>query len=125
MAAALELGEAELRQPDGGEEQELDRLFDLLVGDAFRNGSRRSAAVVDEDVDAAESLERAVVEALQVGRVRHVAAHRQPADSLGLALEQLSPASEHGDVRALGRERLGNRQAHPRRGAANDRRPAR
>ena len=43
------------------------------------------------------------------------------ADSLGLALEHLAAAGEHGDVRPLLGERLGDRQPDPLRGPADDR----
>ena len=46
------------------------------------------------------------------------------AEPVGLALEQVAAATEHRDVRALADELLGNREAHARRGAADDRRPA-
>ena len=41
---------------------------------------------------------------------------------LGLALEEVAAAGEHRDVRALGGERLGDRETHARRRAADDRR---
>ena len=56
--------------------------------------------------------------------IGEVALDGESAEPFGLALEQVAPAPEHRDVRALGGERLGNREAHARRGAADDRRPA-
>ena len=114
MAAALELREAEPGQADRGEQEQLDGVLDLLVGEPDRRRPRRAAAVVDEDVDPAEGRERAVDQSLEVGRVGDVAAHRERAQALGFLLQQLAPAREHRDVGALGRERLRDRQAHPR-----------
>jgi len=72
--------------------------------------------------DAAESLQCAVDQSLQVGGVRDVAAHRERSEPLRLALEQLTAPREHRHVRALGGQRLRDRQADPRRGPADDRR---
>ena len=63
-------------------------------------------------------------EAVEVLGDREVALDGQSAEPVGLALEQVAAATEHGDVRALADELLGNREAHARRGAADDRRPA-
>src|SRR5438067_1496760 len=84
--------------------------------------ARRAAAVHDQDVERAEGLERPVHEALEILRVGEVAADGEGADTLGLALEQVAAAREHGDVRALLGERLRDREAHPGRRAADDRR---
>ena len=43
----------------------------------------------------------------------HVATYRERADSVGLLLELVAPAPEHGDVRALVGERLGGCEAEP------------
>src|ERR1041384_8244773 len=63
------------------EDQQLDGLFDVLVGEPDCGRAGRAAAVVDEDVDSAERLERAVDEGLEVGGVRDVAAHGEGASA--------------------------------------------
>src|SRR5439155_8914359 len=121
VSAPLELGKAEPRQADGRDQEQLDRLLDLLVGQTGGGRPRRAAAVVDEDVDAAEGLEGAVNEPLEVGGVGEVAAYSEAADALRFAGEQVAPAREHRDVRALGGECFRYREAHPRGGPADDR----
>ena len=81
----------------------------------------RAAAVVDQDVDPAEGLERPVDQPLEIGRIRHVAAHGEGAEPLGLLLEQVASPSEHRDVRAFAGQRFGDREADARGGAADDR----
>ena len=71
-----------------------------------------------------ERRARLVDEPLEIARARDVAAHGQPADPLGLALEHVAPPREHRDVRSLGGERLGGREPHPGGGAEDDRRTA-
>ena len=80
----------------------------------------RSASVVDQDVDPAEGFDRLLDESLEILRVRQVAADRQRAEPLGLALKDVAPAGEHRDVGALGGERLGDREPHSGGGAADD-----
>ena len=66
--------------------------------------------VVDDDVDAAESLDRLLDEALEVVRDCHVAADGERAEPICLALSVAAPG-EHRDIRALAGERLGDPQA--------------
>src|SRR5207248_2506459 len=96
VAAALKLWETELGQANDREQQQLDRLLDVVVGKPDRRAPRRPAAVVDEDVDAAEGRNSSVDEPFQVGRVRDVATYRKCAEPLGLAVENVPPAREHG-----------------------------
>ena len=110
-------------RPHGRDEQQRDRRLERLLGHLEGGAARRAAAVVDEDVDAAEGLDGAPHQPLAVLRVGDVAADRQAADPLGLALEHLAPAGEHRDVGALLGERFGDREADPLRGAADDRGP--
>ena len=79
---------------------------------------------MDDDVDAAESLDRLLDEALEVVRDCHVAADGEPAEPVRLALEGVAPPGEHGDIRALAGERLCDPQPDARRRAADDRRAA-
>jgi hypothetical protein len=118
-----EMGEAEVRQSDGGEQQELDGALDVIVGEARGGCARRAAAVVDEDVDPAERLERGLDQSLQVLWVGQVAADGQCSEPLRLALEQLAAAGEHRDVGALPGQRLGDCEADPGGRAADDRGP--
>ena len=115
--------QAEVRQADGREEQELDRRLDGVGLEAEGRCAGRAAAVVDEDVDPAEGLERPLHDALEVARIRQVAAHGEGADPLGLALEHVAAAGEHRHMRAFFGERFGDREPHPGRRAADDRRP--
>jgi hypothetical protein len=62
-----------------------------------------------------------VDEPLEVLRDGQVAADGERAEAVGLPLELVAPPGEHGDVRALGGECLGDSEAHPGGGAANDR----
>ena len=114
-------GRQRLVEADRREQQELDGALDGLVGELERGRSGRPAAVVDEDVDSAEGLERLLDESLEVLRVREVAADRQRGEALRLARELVAAAREHGDVGALGGERLCDREPHPGGGAADDR----
>ena len=103
-------------------QQERHRLVDALGREPGRGAGRRPAAVQDEHVEAAERADRRLHEALEVLRDREVALHAERAEALGLALEKVSSPPEHRDVRALGDEFLGDREAHPRGGPADDRR---
>ena len=116
--------EAEAHEPDGGEEQQLERRLEALVGDLGGGAGRRAARVPDEDVDAAERLHGALDQPLEVRRIRHVAAYGERAEPVRLALELVAPAREHRHVRALVGERLGGCEAEAGRSSADDRRPA-
>src|SRR5262249_30410578 len=94
------------------------------VGEAGGASGRRAAAVVDDDVDAAEGLDGRVHEPGQILEVANVPADREPSDPLGLLLEPLAVPSEHGDVGALACEALRARQPEAGGGAADDRRAA-
>ena len=59
-----------------------------------------------------KALDRLLDERARGRRDCHVAADGERADPLGLALEQVAPAREHRDVRALVGERLGDRETH-------------
>jgi hypothetical protein len=64
---------------------------------------------------------RAADGALEIGRVAHVAGHREGAEAYRLGLENVFPAREHDDVGAFLCERLGRREPEPGRCAADDR----
>ena len=53
--------EAKMRQTDGREQQELECPLDCLRVGVPGGAPRRAAAVVDEDVDAAERIGRSSV----------------------------------------------------------------
>src|SRR5205807_7463465 len=91
-AAALEVRSAEVRQPDRREEQQLDRRLDGCRVEVEGRAARRAAAVVHEDTDAAEGLECALDEALELARVRQLAADGERADPLGLPRENVAAA---------------------------------
>ena len=82
--------------------------------------ARRAAAVVDEDVDPAEGLERRLDEPCEVLRVPEVAADGKRSEAFGLSLEQVTAAREHRHVGAFGREGLGDREPDARGGSAHD-----
>ena len=50
--------------------------------------------------------------------------HGEASDLLGFTVQEVGPAGEHRDVRAFAAERPRDAEAHPRRCAADDRRPA-
>jgi hypothetical protein len=114
----------EVRQPDRRDQEQLDGCLYVFLGHLERGRARRAAAVVDEDVDAAERLERLLDEAFQILRVRDVAADGEGSEALRLACELIAAAREHGDVRAFRAQRLGGSEAHSGGRAADDRRPA-
>ena len=122
VSASAKLRQAEVGQADRREQQKLDGALHGLVGDLECGPARRAAAVVDEDVDSAERLDRLLDESREVLRVGQVAADRQPAEAIRLARELVAPAGEHGDVGTLGGERLRAREPDPGGGATDDRR---
>ena len=103
-------------------EQERHGLLDALGREPDGGSGRWAAAVEDEHVEAAERTDRRLHEALEVLRDREVALDGERTEALGLALEEIAAPPEHRDVGALGDELLGHREAHPRGGAADDRR---
>ena len=72
------------------------------------------AAVQNEHVDAAERGNGSLDKSLEVRRNRQVTAHPECADPIRLDVENLAAPREHRDVRPLQRERLRDRQSHPR-----------
>ncbi len=82
-----------------GDEQKLDGCLDRLLVHLERRRSRRTTGVVDDDVDHQRSPRRSSHENAQIGRHRHIAAHREVLRAaVGLAFEDVSAASEHRDV---------------------------
>jgi len=79
VAARLDVRQAEVRQADHREEEQLDRRLVGLGAETECGTTRRAAAVVDQDVDPAEGLERLLHEPLEIARRRDVAAHGQRA----------------------------------------------
>ena len=110
-------------EPDCRDEQQLDRLLDRLLVDGERRRSRRAAGVVDDDVDAAECLDRSLHEPLEVAGDRDVAADGESAQPIGLALEHVAPPREHRDVRAFLGQGFGDAEPDAGGRAADDRRP--
>ena len=106
------MGQTEVREPDRRQEQELDGALDVVVREVERGAPRRTATVVDEDVDPAEGLEGLLHQTLEILRICQVAADSEGSDPLGLARELVPAAGEHGDIRSLAGERLGDREAH-------------
>ena len=103
-----------------GGEHERHGLLDDLGRQLGRRARLGAAAVQDEHVEAAERAHRRLDEALEVLRDRQVALDGERAEPLRLALEHVSAPREHRDVRPFGGERLRGREAHARRGAADD-----
>ena len=121
-AALTEMGQAPADQRHVRGEEERDGLLDRLRRHRRRRPGRRPAPVQHEHVEAAERPHRRLHEPLEVLRDREVALDGERADPLRLALEELPAAREHGHVRPLGGEGLGDREPHPGGGAADDRR---
>src|SRR3954464_5657965 len=88
--APLQIGHREPGQANRGEEQQLDRFLDELVGQLERGSRRRAAPVVYDDVDPSERLDRRVHEPGQVLEVPDVAPNRKAADPARLLLERLA-----------------------------------
>ena len=107
-----------------GREEELERRLEAVVGHVAGLAGGRAARVPDEDVDAAERLECLRDEPLEICDVGDVAAHRERADAVGVALQLLAAPREHGHVRAFLGERLRGGEAEAGRGPADNRRPA-
>src|SRR5204862_5354343 len=105
------------------EQEQLDRILEVLVCDLDRGSGWWATAVVDENVDPAERLDRRVDEPRQRAGVADVAANGERAEPLRLPLECLAAAREHRDVCAFLRQRLRDSEADPGRRAADDRRP--
>src|SRR5439155_21139507 len=120
--AALEVRQAQVRQPNGRDEQEPDGGLDRLLVELERACARRAARVVDQNVDAAVRLDRHRDDPLRVERRRYVARDCERAQPIGLTLEHVLAPREHDDVRALLDQRFGDAEADSRRGAADDRR---
>ena len=118
------MGETEPDEPDGVEQQQVDRAPYVVVGQVASLDPRRAAGVHDEHIDAAEALDRRGDEPLEVGGIARVARDREPSQASRLALEHVAPPGEHGHVCALGRERLGDAETDPGGGAADDGRAA-
>ena len=109
--APLEVGQAQLHDADRRQEHQLDRVLQRLRRNLRARPRRRTGRVPDEDVEAAERLQRGRDRPLEVVRKRDVAADRERPDPVGLPLEHIPPPREHRDVCALARERLGGGQA--------------
>ena len=75
-ACALhEVRQAERHESNRRCEEELDGFLESLDGHADRRSGRRPAGVPDEDVDAAEGLDRSLDDCLEVAGIRDVAAN--------------------------------------------------
>src|SRR5262249_45336416 len=116
--------ETEARQPDDREEKQSDGGLDIVELELRGGESGRTAGVVHEDVDAAVPVNGSVHETFDVLAARDVTWNRERIQPLGFALEQVSSASEHDDVRAFFGQGLGDPEPDARRRAADDRRPA-
>src|SRR5919197_446590 len=121
VAALLEVGEAECGQPDDRQEQELDAALYRLGIRVDRRAAGWPAAVVDEDVDPAEGLDRPVDEPAEIARRADVAADGERCQTFRLALEHVAAPGEHGHVGTLAGQRRGDRKPHAGGGAADDR----
>src|SRR6476619_3637477 len=118
------MGETATDEGDVRREQQRDRLLDRRCADRRRLARRWATSVQDEDVDPTEGADGRLDEPLEMLGNREVTLYRERADTVGLPLQQLAPAAEHHDVRALRGKRLRGREAHSGRRAADDRRPS-
>ena len=108
-----QVGQGEPHEPDGRQQQQLVGRLELIVLQRRGCDRRRAAGVPDDDVDAAERLQRPLDETFKVGRVRDVAADSEGADPLRVQLQLLAAAREHRDVRTFGRQCLRRRKPEP------------
>ncbi len=120
-ALLLQVRQRGADERDGRAEEEPVRAVERVGIGVERAAGRRAAAVPDEDVEAAEALDRGRDGALEIGVVGHVAGDRDAAEARRVLLELVGAAREEDDVRALLRERLGAREPEPGRGAADER----
>ena len=104
--------QAEIRQPDGRDEEKGDGGLERFVTHLERRAAGRPAAVVDQHVHASERLDRLLDEPFAVLRVRDVALDGQRSDPLCLGRDDLPAAREHRHVHLLCGEGLGDREAH-------------
>src|SRR4051812_10979693 len=122
--ARPEVGEAEADEPDDGQQHELVGGLEAIVGDLGGRPRRRAAGVPDEHVDAAERLEGALDEPLEVRSVGHISTYGERAQAVRFTLELVASPGEHRHVGAFLGKRFRRGQAEPRSGSADDRRPA-
>ena len=104
-----------------GVEQELDRRLDGLGVDGRGGAGGGPPPLRTRTSMPPNASTVACDEALEVCGIGQVALDGERADPRRLALEHVAAAGEHRHVRALGGERLGDREAHALRGAADDR----
>src|SRR4051794_1673103 len=112
--------EAEAYERDSGShEQPVGRLQRRLVG--IPSCSRRgSAAVPDEDVEAAEPVDGRRNGSLEVAVLVDVSRDRNASEPRGMLLELTRAAGEEHDVGSLLGQRLGARESEARRGATDE-----
>ena len=110
-----EVGEAEVRQPTAESSRSSTAFSTSSSVRLDGRRARRAAAVVDEDVDPAERLERRLDESLQVLRVRQVAAD-------GQARRAARPRARAGRAGGRTSRRWRPRRRAPRRSRARSRR---
>src|SRR5437773_915853 len=92
--ALLQLRQAKVHEANERLEHQLERLLERVWRHVRAAARRRATGVPDEDVQAAERLERLRDGALEIARERHVAADGERADPVRLALEHVAPAGE-------------------------------
>src|SRR5580704_14049216 len=128
-AAALadQMGQGTARHAHDGHQILLDGSGPGRVVEALQAAERRSAVVVDQDVDAAELAAHrvddagAVLGAAAIGLDRQNLGAGLPRDRLGGAAERGLAARRHGNARPFGGERARNAVADAHAGAADDR----
>src|SRR5690606_35041146 len=116
-------------QADRGEQLEVEIGLPGLVRDRFELAGGGGARVVDEDVDAAEGMDRRTDQAGQVLGLRYVGDDGQDlaarvADVDGEAVEGFLAARADRDARAFGGEPLGGGAPYALAGARDDRDPS-
>ena len=113
------MGKRRLRRPDCAEKLELEIVPPDLFGQIVHVVRRRSAGVVDQDVQPAEMIDRLLDEGFGLTGHRHVGPNRQDlttgqlAQLLGRLLERVLAPPTDGDPRALLGQPQGRRLADP------------
>ena len=115
-SSGLGLASAEALAAEGANVTLVGRRRDLLERVGRDRGARsgcRPAGVPDEDVEAAERLERRRDGAVGVLWEGHVSTYGERADSVCLTLELVAAPCEHRHVRSFGGECLGGCEPEP------------
>jgi hypothetical protein len=118
------------RQPDGGEQLEVEIGLPYRIGNGREGTGLRGAGIVHQDIDPTQPGHDLAVGARDLFGVGYVAGHgqdataRRRADRLPGCFEHVRPAREQGDIRAAGRHAGRDRQTEALAGTSDHGRTA-